>query len=80
MKTTSTNVRNLATGQVTTYTLPPLEALVTCHEQTVHKNFNWWDYPPPESYPVEDSGRVLALGDLCVLKEPSGALTLEAGR
>jgi hypothetical protein len=72
----STTVKNLATGQQVTYSLPPLEALTTCHEQMVRKNFNWWDYPPPESYPVEDCGQTLALGDLCVLKADTGALTL----
>lgn len=39
-----TDVRNVETGQIVTYTLPPHRAVVAAYYQLGRSNYNWWDY------------------------------------
>lgn len=65
---TMTTVKELGSEREFRYNLPPREALRACYEQTVKKNYNWWDYKDLSCYPIVSSARTISLVDLVVVK------------
>jgi hypothetical protein len=63
----TTTVRNLATGEEHTYTLPPEKAVV-CAWYQEKNNWNTWDYDY-ENAPVIEDKETLTCGDWCAWKE-----------
>jgi hypothetical protein len=60
-----TQVLNLATGQLSLYTLPASQAVIAAYENN-RRNFNTWDYSSPQIHPAlkaGPSGRTIFCGD-----------------
>lgn len=69
-----TRVKNLLTGQIRVYDLPPAEAVVAAYEQG-RGNYNTWQYPTPAEAAVRygPSGRTVFRGDWGALLDETEA-------
>lgn len=65
----ATEVTNLATGEVQTFSLPPDKAVVVAYEQSL-KRWCTWQYPAPTEHPRFREGMdYVSCGDFTAKKE-----------
>lgn len=63
-----TDVFNLTTGEVVSYDLDPVLAVLAAHMQMDKHNYNWWGYPPIQDVVrVSSSGKSVAAGEWTAL-------------
>ena len=71
-----TQVRNLATGERRSYTLPPEQAVVAAWYQA-QGNWNTWEYDY-ENAPLIEGEHTVACDDWCALKDQASSSATSA--
>ena len=59
------DVKNIETKEIWTYSgISASQAVVCAYEQGTRKNYNTWDYMPPEKHPLfRREGSIVKCGD-----------------